>query len=161
MAKSSRAKQDRVLEAIRHGLDGEAAVEFVHQNGFAIALPGFVRYVRQMGGRKKILDLMAEGANNAEILRTCLPEDEDHPMETLPPNQRELFPREEVTGDIEFHNIEGVEFEFTKFTVKMPTDLYTAIGLAAKVENKRRNDLIVDILTEAMSRMPQLKEDNV
>jgi hypothetical protein len=161
MGKSSRAKQERVVEAIRHGLDGEAAVEFIHQNGFAITAPGFARFVRQMGGRKKILDMMAAGANNAEILGSCLPEEEDNPIETLPPNQRELFTREEVTGVTEFHNIDGVQFEFTKFTVKMPTDLYTAIGLAAKVENKRRNDLIVDILTEAMSRMPELKEDGV
>jgi plasmid stability protein len=38
----------------------------------------------------------------------------------------------------------------------MPEDLYEAIRLAAKAERKSQNDLIVDILTAALSQVPDL-----
>ena len=37
MARKSMAKQERVVEAVRQGLDGGAAVEFIQHSGFAMA----------------------------------------------------------------------------------------------------------------------------
>ncbi|MCC6488948.1 MAG: ribbon-helix-helix protein, CopG family [Candidatus Hydrogenedentes bacterium] len=39
-------------------------------------------------------------------------------------------------------------------SIKVPADLYEAIRLAAKAEGKSQNELIVDVLTSALSRIP-------
>lgn len=46
-------------------------------------------------------------------------------------------------------------FESTKITLNLPNDLLEAIRIAARVEKTTRAQLIIDILTSAMSRMPE------
>ena len=74
MAKQTNAKLERVVEAVRQGLEGDAAIEFIHQSGFAMTPAGIARHLRRMGGRGRIQELIDEGLTNVKILRTCLPE---------------------------------------------------------------------------------------
>lgn len=158
MVKQTLMKQERIIEAVRHGLDGEAAVEFIHQSGYAMNLHGLQRFVQSMGGRKRLQELIGAGLSNGEILARCFPGAEAAPPET-PPSQGVLFSHEEVPESLAGRGmLQPPLFETTKLTLSMPSDLYEAVSLAAKAEGKRRNDLIVEVLTAAMSRMPSLRE---
>lgn len=154
-AKQTRAKQERIIEAVRHGLEGDSAVEFIHQSGYAISQAGIARHLRSMGGRGQIQELIAAGKSNVEILKACFPEDDLSEFEKVPPSQGELFGEDAVPRTtIPFQPGGGPLYDTAKLTIRVPADLYEAIRAAARIENKSQNDLIVDILTTALSKMP-------
>ena len=49
MVTQAQKKHERIVEAVRLGLDGEAAVDFVRQSGFALTTTGIARHLRKMG----------------------------------------------------------------------------------------------------------------
>lgn len=155
------AKQERVIEAVRQGLEGLAAVEFIQQSGYAMTSAGVVKHLRSMGGRGHVLDLIEAGKTNFEILQGCFPEDDLSHMKPVPPSQEELFGQQE--GGQPIHRLiphpENL-YEMRKMAIKVPADLYEAIRLASKAEGKSQNDLIVDVLTSALSRVPLHADEN-
>lgn len=159
--KQSRLKQERIIEAVRHGLEGDAAVEFVHNSGYAMTVAGIARHLRSMGGRGSLQEAINEGASNYEILSRIFPEEELGDLSPPEPDQQELF--EGGTGAAASggkHHVAGEDpFEFTKLTLKVPTELYEAIKMAAQAEGKSRNDLIIEILEATLSRMPERTGD--
>lgn len=161
MTKQLHAKQERVVEAIRQGLEGDAAVEFVHQSGYAITPMAMVRTIKSLGGRGNVQDLIQRGHSNVEILKECLPNEDLSDVKAEPPKQVELFELEEepVAAFPVSHGVPEL-YATTKMTLTMPSDLYEAIRLAAKVEGKAKNQLIVDILTAYLSRVPALPEED-
>ena len=152
------AKKERVIEAVRRGLEGDAAVEFIQQSGHAIALTGIARHLRQWGGRARVQELIEEGKTNLEIIELFHPEADLEPLRREPPNQGELFRQEEVPAppsNVESpYNEDLPLYETVKMTLRLPSDLHEAIRIAAKAENKSQNDLVVEIVTAALSRMP-------
>ena len=152
----TREKQERIIEAVRRGLEGDAAVEFIHQSGYAITSAGIARHLRTMDGRGRIQELVDQGLSNIEILQKCFPDDDLSDFRPPPPSQGELFgaeagprtPAASVLQDIPL-------YDTTKLTIRVPTELYASIRLAAKAEKKSQNQLIVEILTAALSRMPE------
>lgn len=156
-----RAKQERVIEAVRQGLEGLAAVEFIQQNGYAMTSAGIVKHLRSMGGRGHVLDLIQAGKTNFEILQGCFPEDDLSHMKPVPPSQEELFGQH--GGGHSIHRLMPHQenlYEMRKMAIKVPADLYEAIRLASKAEGKSQNDLIVDVLTSALSRVPLHADEN-
>ncbi|MDZ4860195.1 MAG: hypothetical protein SGI88_14555 [Candidatus Hydrogenedentes bacterium] len=159
-----RAKQERIIEAVRNGLEGLAAVEFIQQSGYAMTPAGIAKHLRSMGGRGHIQRRITQGETNFEILQECFPDDDLSQLRSDPPEQAELFvqktsapfPRGPVARP---ENI----YEMRKMAIKVPADLYEAIRLASKAENKSQNDLIVDVLTSALARVPiaGLDRDNL
>ena len=148
-----RQKQERVVEAVRLGLEGDAAVEFLCSSGYAMTSPSIVRNLRMLGGRKAIEDLISQGMSNGEVLQATFPQDAAYPIPHQPPTQRELFQPLAAAGPL-VENDDIPLYETTKLTIRIPRDLYEAIRIASKAENKPQNQLIVDILTAALSRMP-------
>jgi hypothetical protein len=156
MPTQAREKQERVIEAVRRGLEGDAAVEFVCQNGYAMNIKGIARHLRLMGGRQRIQKLVHQGRDNLDILRSCFPDDDLLKFPPQPPTQYELFepaaspgsPGGDVDDDLPL-------YETTKMTLRLPTDLSEAIRIAAKAERKARNQFIVEVLEAALSRMPE------
>ncbi len=159
MTSQTRAKQERVIEAVRQGLEGDAAVEFVQKSGFAMSNSGIARHLRLMGGRQRIQDFIDEGASNYDILTTLFPGEAPENIPTPPPLQCELFETPSpppgafgvISGDIPL-------YETTKLTITIPTELFEAIRIASKIERKSRTDLIVEILTAALSQVPNPPE---
>jgi len=149
----TRQKQERIIEAVRLGLEGDAAVEFLCRNGYATTSASIARHLRQLGGRKTVEKLIEEGKSNAEVLQAAFPGESPAVVPHKPPRQRELFdappaaPPRLLGADVPL-------YETTKLTLRLPRDVYEAVRVAAKAENKPQNQLIVDILTAALSRMP-------
>ena len=149
----TRQKQERIIEAVRLGLEGDAAVEFLCRSGHAMTSPAIARNLRLLGGRKALEDLIGQGMSNADVLQLACPEDTRYPIPRQPPTQRELFqpvPNPADGADDDHMSL----YETTKRTIHLPRDLDEAIRIAAKAENKPQNQLIIDILTTALSRMP-------
>jgi len=143
------------VEAVRHGFEGDSAVEFVHQCGFAMTQAGIARHLRAMGGRGRIQELVAQGRSNVEILEACFPDEDLSDLVRTPPSQGELFADEVAPpSTVPLDSPHAPLYETAKLTVRVPADLYEAIRVAAKIEGKTQNQLIVDILTSALSRMP-------
>ncbi|HEO70900.1 MAG TPA: hypothetical protein ENN80_06510 [Candidatus Hydrogenedentes bacterium] len=158
MAKSKqlRAKRERVIEAVRHGLEGDAALEFIHQNGYALTQSGLARHLRTMGGRGRVQELIAVGKSNVEILQECFPEDDLSELRATPPSQQELFDEDEVVNSMTpFPGTNAPLYATAKLTIRVPAELYEAVRIASRAEGKTQNQLIVDILTWALSRMPE------
>lgn len=152
MTKQIREKQERVIEAVRHGLEGDGAVDFVRRSGYAMSMAGIARHLRSMGGRGKVQELILEGKSNLEILEMCFPHEELEELYAEPPSQGDLFtPDDAPTVAPSFHL---ALYDTRKMVLKVPEDLYEAIRIAAKAEDTTINQLIVDILTSALSRMP-------
>jgi hypothetical protein len=153
MVTQAQIKLERIVEAVRLGLDGDSAVDFVHQSGFAVTTTGITRHLRKMGGRGHIVALINEGRSNWEILQTAYPEERYEHLTVLPPSQGDLFTEAPKVP----HNLLPFQdlFESTKITLNLPNDLLEAIRIAARVEKTTRAQLIIDILTSAMSRMPE------
>ena len=63
-----RQKQERVIEAVRRSLEGDAAIAFVRRSGFALTQAGIARHLRSMGGRRRVQELLESGNTNAEAL---------------------------------------------------------------------------------------------
>ncbi|HPG69815.1 MAG TPA: hypothetical protein PLO37_23445 [Candidatus Hydrogenedentes bacterium] len=157
--KQTRAKQERVIEAVRLGMEGDAALEFLHENGYAMTPAGIARHLRVMGGRGHIQELIAEGKSNAEILEETFPDEDLSGVAVAPPSQGELFDAAEVLPSAEHSGpTDAPLYPTTKLTIHVPADLYEAIRLASKAEGKTHNQLIVDILTTALSRLPDLTD---
>lgn len=158
LTKQAIAKKERVIEAVRQGLEGDAAVEFIQQNGHAITSTGIARHLRQLGGRARVQELIEEGKTNLEIIEISHSEADLESFRREPPSQGELFHREEMPAPPSnmgsLYKEDLPLYETVKMTLRLPSDLHEAIRLAAKVENKTQNDLIVEILTTTLSRMP-------
>lgn len=155
MIQQIRAKQERIIEAVRHGLEGMAAVEFIQQSGYAMTSAGISKHLRTMGGRGHIQDLIQDGLTNFEILQGCFPEDDLSHMKPVPPSQEELFSQHGAVSASPRTTARPTNiYEMRKMAIKVPADLYEAIRLASKAEGKSQNDLIVDVLTSALSRVP-------
>lgn len=155
MTKQVRLKQERVVEAVRRGLEGDAAVDFVRQSGFAMTSAGIAKHLRSMGGRGAVQTLITQGKTNLEILETCFPDDDLDDLPQEPPSQPELFVTEGPLPEPDpLRPKDRPLYETRKMVVKVPADLYDAIRLASRAEGMSQNQLIVDILTTALSREP-------
>jgi hypothetical protein len=151
----TQAKQERIIEAVRHGLEGMAAVEFIQNSGFAMTTAGIAKNLRSMGGRGRLQELINDGKTNIEIMELCFPEADLSHLQPEPPSQQELFGGEPATRRstvVPFRD--DPLYETRKMSIKVPADLYEAIRFAAKAEGKSQNELIVDVLTSALSRIP-------
>jgi hypothetical protein len=153
----TRQKQERVIEAVRRGLEGEAAVAFVRQSGFLVTPLGLVRHLRSLGGRARILEHIHEGRSNVEILEMQFPAERLMRIQPARQEQAELFGAVDLSHEpVSLPNLPPGDFDTTRLTLRVPNDLYHALGIAARVEGVNRNQLIVDILTSALSRTPGL-----
>lgn len=158
MAKNAQHKQELVIEAVRRGLDEGEAVNFVRQSGFAFTAAGLARHLRSMGGRGRVLELINAGKTNEDILEVCFgpaeeeSEREPDPTPKLEPHQSPLSNIVDLRAT--------AQFETRKVSIRLPGDLYEAIRLAAKGEGMSQNELIVDMLTNALSRVPQFKNNH-
>ena len=150
----TRAKQERIIELVRQGLEGDAAVEFVQHSGHAITSRGIVQHLRHMGGRGRILRFIEEGKTNIEILQICFPDTDLAALHLPPPTQSDLFGDEAPPAAAHRPDEDAPLYDTSKLTLRLPSDLYEAIRVAAKAENKTHNELITDILTAALARMP-------
>ena len=110
-------------------------------------------HLRMMGGRARIMELIEKGKSNYEILALCFPDENIAPPPPEIPSQPELFEDGEAPSLLTPPD-DTPPFETTKLTLALPNDLYEAIRIAARAEGKRRNDLIIEILTTALSRIP-------
>ena len=153
MSTQTRLKQERVVEAVRQGLEGDAAVEFIHASGFAMTSRGIARHLKSMGGRAQVEAWLGEGLNNKEVLEAAFPGEDLHDVPVHEPEQPDLFQAENAPAPTSPYPASG--FETTKITLKIPNELHHAITFAAKAEGKTRSDLIVEILSTALSNMPQ------
>ncbi len=154
MARQTTEKQERIIEAVRQGHDGDDAVEFIRQNGYAMTTAGVARHLRTMGGRGRIEEFVEEGLSNLEIMEACFPETDLSGLDIQAPSQGDLFQAEDapVTGPLQ----PGTPlYATTKLSIRVPSDLYEALRAAAQGEGKSQNQLIVDILTTVLSRMPE------
>ena len=157
MSSLNRAKQERVIEAVRHGLEGDAALAFVHESGFKLNTAGITRHLRDMGGRGRVLGLIHEGKSNHEILAELFPNDDDVAALPVPaPNQTDFFDNAPPSPVVQFGRVIPAQFETTKMTLVLPNDVSEALRAASRAEGKSRNDLVVEILTSALSRMPTM-----
>ncbi len=151
----TRQKQERVIEAVRRGLEGEEAVAFVRQSGFLTTPLGLVRHLRALGGRARILERIQEGKSNVEILELQFPAGRLSRFPSAPQEQAELFGAVDLSHEpVSLPNLLPGDFDTTRLTLRVPNDLYHALGIAARVEGVNRNQLIVDILSSALSRTP-------
>ncbi len=151
MARKSMAKQERVIEAVRQGLEGGAAVEFIQHSGFAVATSGVARHLRAMGGRGKVQELIDRGLTNLEVLDKCYPSEVLSGVHSHVHAQGNLFPKEETPKRA--RAIDAALFPTTKMSITVPSDLYEAIRAAAVAEKKSQNQIIVELLTSALSRV--------
>lgn len=157
MVQHSMAKKERVIEAVRRGLDGDAAVQFLHGSGFAMTVAGISKHLRSLGGRGAIQEKIGMKCSNVEILEAAFPQQKLGEFKNIPPDQAELF--DDSAGESDsaptspvFHPTNLIES--TKISVRVPNDLFEALRLAARAEHKTQSQLITDILTAALSRMP-------
>ncbi|MFP4499868.1 MAG: hypothetical protein ACLFTT_02610 [Candidatus Hydrogenedentota bacterium] len=152
------AKRERVIEAVRHGLEGDAALAFIHESGFALTQAGIARHLRAMGGRGRIQELIAAGKSNREILGAFYPEEDLAFLPEPEPTQGDLFAGDETEPPphpLPFQN--DSQFETTKLTVRLPNYVYNALRIAARAEEKPQNQLLVEILTAALGNMPRFE----
>ena len=149
------SKHERIVEAVRRGLEGDAAVAFVQENGFPITVRGIARILHAMGGRKRVEELIANNLSNYDILRATLSAVELPPAPLTPPEQQLLFTPQDDLAPPEEEFVDSPLYEMRKLSIKVPSDLFEAIRLAAKAEKKSVNALIVEILTVALSQMPR------
>lgn len=153
MSKRTRQRQERVLDCVRQQLDGAAALAFLRQHGLRVSEPVLDRLVRSLGGHDRLLEQMEAGLSNAEILAQCAALEDDTNKDG-PDRQSELFSMQDFPT-LErgvFPGLTGLET--TKMTLRVPTDLYEALGFAARGEGTTRTQLVIDLLTHALSRMP-------
>jgi hypothetical protein len=154
MAKNAIHKQTLVIEAVRRGLQEGDAVEFVRQSGYAISESGVARHLRGMGGRGRVLELINAGKTNEEILDVCFGTDEESASEPDPTPAMEAH-ESPLSNIVDLRAT--AQFETRKVQLRLPGDLYEAIRLAAKGEGMSQNQLIVELLTNALSRVPDTK----
>lgn len=159
----SHAKQERIIEALRRNLEGDGAVAFIRESGYAMTKRGLARHLGILGGRESVLQWIELGYSNEQILQKCRPDDAELQARDVPPSQPALFTESEEeappSNTIPLERKRRNDFEHTKLTLNLPNELYIALKLAACGENKTRTELVVEILSHALSRMPGLLEE--
>ncbi len=160
MASKSILKQERVIEAVRRDLEGETALDFVRQSGYAIASAGFTRLLNQLGGREHVHHRVQAGRSNLEILAECFPDADLSGLPIPEPVQEELFVDLTTGKGADWPPPgNGPLYDTVKLTLSLPSDVYEALRLAARAEHKSQNQLVVEILTTALSRMTPPLDD--
>ncbi len=151
------AKQERIIEAVRRGLEGDAAVEFIRNSGYALSSAGIARHLRSLGGRGEIQKRIDQGQSNTDILNALNPEAvTDSLQDEHRPSQQELFV--DISSGDDATSPEDLNhpiYETAKVTLRLPTDVYEALRAAAKAEQKTQNEIAVEILTNALAQMPE------
>jgi hypothetical protein len=138
-------------------LEGDAALSFVRQSGYLTTPLGLVRHLRALGGRASVLERIHEGKSNVEILELQFPAERLSRLRPAAQEQADLFGAEDLSHEpVSLPNLLPGDFDTTRLMLRVPNDLYHALGIAARVEGVNRNQLIVDILTSALSRTPGL-----
>ena len=154
MASKSILKQERIIEAVRQALEGDEAINFVRQSGYAIASAGFTRLLNQLGGREHVQKRIQKGKTNLEILAECFPDADLSDLPHPEPVQEELFVDLTAGKGADWPPPgDGPLYDTVKLTLNLPSDVYEALRLAARAEHKSQNQLIVEILTTALSQM--------
>lgn len=157
MTAQLRAKQERIIEAVRHGLEGDAALVFIRESGYAMSPSGIARHLRGMGGRGKVQEMINQGLSNRHVLLKCFPDADLSALPKEAPTQCELFGQDVAPARAEAPDSADLPvYDTTKITLRLPNDVLEAVRLAAKAEAKTQNQLIVDILTTALSRIPEM-----
>ncbi|MFO7775483.1 MAG: hypothetical protein R6W89_06755 [Candidatus Hydrogenedentota bacterium] len=161
MASKSTLKQERIIEGVRRDLEGDQAIDFVRQSGYAIASAGFTRLLNQLGGREHVRERVQEGKSNLEILAECFPDADLSGLPLPEPVQEELFVDLTANKGTDWPPPgNGPLYDTVKLTLNLPSDVYEALRLAARGEHKSQNQLIVEILTTALSQMrPPINEE--
>ncbi len=150
------SKYERVVEAVRRGLEGDDAVAFIQESGFAITSRGIARILHAMGGRKEVEKRIGEGLSNLDIVRIALPDYDIHAIPPPLPEQQLLFtPESDDSEEPDEELMDSPLYDARKISLKVPADLFEAIRLAAKAEKKSQNALIVEILKAALSELPR------
>lgn len=150
MTRQSHLKQERIVEAVRLGFEGDDSVQFMHQSGYAMTAGGIARHLKKLGGRGRIDSMIQEGRSNVEILETCLPDEDTSEVRRLLPDDGDLFG---ATAHI-FGSEGAPLYATTKLSLQIPSELHEALRAAAQAERKSQNRLIIELLTQALSRMP-------
>lgn len=117
---------------------------------------GYRRHLTRMGGRDNVERLIRSGKNNREIMEFLFPQADLSVLPLEPPVQGELFVDLTVAGPREPLPPDSPVYDTVKLTLHLPADVYEALRLAARGEGKTQNQLIVDLLTTALSRGPDL-----
>lgn len=159
MTGHARAKQERIIEAVRMGLEGDAALDFVREGGYALTPNGMVRYLRQMGGRGEIAAHIKAGKSNLDILQELYPEEEVHLSLLQRPSQGVLFEETSTPSPSPFLHASPQPFESTKMTVYFPNELYEALRLYAHAQGKSRNDAVIELIRASLSRLPNWPDE--
>lgn len=157
MGQQTEAKRDRVVEAVRRGFEGDAAVEFVQQSGFAMSVAGLARHLRALGGRERVLKLVERGFSNEEIMEGSMAHSESRTRKVAP---RKLDTIKSSLRPTDERRIsDDALFPTKRLSINVPTELYEAIRLAARTEGKTQSQLISELLIAALSRMsPDIEE---
>ena len=148
----TREKQLQVIEAVRRGLEGTDAIDFIRQSGYAMTPSGIARHLRSMGGRATVAERIADGMSNVDVLQAAFPDEDLGDVAAAEPSQADLFGEEDPAPVA--HAPQSM-FESVRMTIRVPEDVHEAIKIAAKVEGKRQNDLIVELLEQGLSRLPK------
>lgn len=146
MGRQANIKRERVIEAVRQDLEGDAAIAFIHQSGFAMTIAGIARHLRAMGGRGNVETLIKQGMSNETILESY---SGDAPVKSISDDA--------VKDDSHISN--DALFPTKKISINIPTELYEAVRLAARVEGKSQSQLIVELLITALSNMSPMVDD--
>lgn len=152
MSRQSSVKQERVVEAVRQGLSGEAAVDFIHQCGYAINETSIERVLKTLGGKGRVLNLLEKGLSNVEAIQVCMPETDLSELKDQMPDE-ETTPQADV-----FSGDDAPIYPTTKMSIKIPSHLYEAVRAAAQAEGKTHNELIVNILSARLGRSPKISK---
>lgn len=159
MGRRAEAKRDRVVEAMRRGFEGDAAVEFVQQSGFAVSVAGLARHLRTLGGRDRVLKLVQQGLSNEEIMERSISQNETRRRKAVP---RKLGEAKTSSNRSEERRIvDDALFPTKRLSLNVPTELYEAIRLAARTEGKTQSQLISELLISGLSRMsPDVSDES-
>lgn len=159
--KTQRAKQERIIEAVRRGLEGDAAVVFLHESGYAMTPAGVARHLRQLGGRGAVAEAIGAGKTNREILMERFPDTPEEALAELPPpSQGELFAGELAGPRIAEFGAGRSGFESTRISLRIPADVHEALRIAAKVEQKTQAELITEILSRYLGQHPRWRDED-
>lgn len=158
MGHQTEAKRERVVESVRRGFEGDAAVEFVRQSGFALSVAGLARHLRALGGRERVLKLVDRGFSNEEIMEGSMSQRDPRSQQFA---ARKLNKIDAISRPAHERRIsDDALFPTKRLSINVPTELYEAIRLAARTEGKTQSQLISELLIAALSRMsPELEDD--
>ncbi len=160
MLSPTKGKLERIVEAVRRGMTGEDAVVFVRRSGFAVTAVGIARHLKKLGGRGHIMELIESGKSNIDILEICLRDNDFSDLTPETPEQVDLFDMESYDASATaYPGRETPIYATAKLSIRLPSDVYEALRLAARGEGKSQNQLIVEILTGWLSQMPGPVED--